>query len=72
MNKRLAYFVAAGLGALATLILLLFSEAEDVTTSVGLFIGWTVIMLVLGSGRRAAHATERRSAFHPKRTFTGR
>jgi hypothetical protein len=54
MNKKLAYFVAAGIGLLATLILLLFDEAEDVTTPAVLFIVWAVIMLVLGIRQKSS------------------
>jgi hypothetical protein len=54
MNKKLAYFVAAGIGLLAALILLLFDEAEDVTTPAVLFIVWAVIMLVLGIRQKSS------------------
>jgi hypothetical protein len=52
MNKKAAYLVAAGIGALATLML--FSEGEDITTPVALFTVWTVIMLVLGVRQKSS------------------
>jgi uncharacterized membrane protein len=54
MNKKSLYFVAAGIGLVATLILLLFNESENVTTSVALFIVWTVVMLVLGIRQKSS------------------
>jgi hypothetical protein len=48
MKKRIIYFVAAGIAALAALMLLLFNEGEDVMTPVALCAFWAVIMMVLG------------------------
>jgi hypothetical protein len=47
MARRSAYFSAAALGAVASLVLLMLNQGEDVTTPVALSAAWTAIMLVL-------------------------
>ena len=47
MTRRNAYFAAAALGAVASLVLLMLNQGEDVTNSVANSAAWTAIMLVL-------------------------
>jgi hypothetical protein len=48
MTRRNSYFVAAALGAFASLVLLVLSQGEGLTTPVALCAAWTAIMLILG------------------------